>query len=164
MNKSFKFLLLGIVSFLISQNAFAALEMELTKGIDSAIPIAVVPFGWNSYGEQPTSDVSAIIANDLSISGRFHLLEKQSMRNFPHAAKDVKLEEWRQKNLENIIVGQVAPMGSNQYKVSFSLLDLYDKSTAGSSSGPVLATQEYVVKGKQLRALAHHISDLIYQK
>jgi len=49
----------------------AVLDIEVTQGIDAAMPIAVVPF----QGEAPLAHkVSEIIRHDLNRSGEFALL------------------------------------------------------------------------------------------
>lgn len=149
---------------LLTKPAFAALEIELTKGIDSAIPIAVVPFDWTTYDGEPMDNISDIISNDLALSGRFQLLAKEAMKSYPHLVKDIHFPDWRNKNIENMVIGQVSSVGGGKYKVSFSLIDLYEKMAGETAKSPIIATQEYIVPAKDLRRLAHHISNIIYEK
>ena len=53
--------------------AHSALTIEITQGIEGAVPIAVVPFGWGGPGAAP-ENLAAIISSDLSRSGRFEPL------------------------------------------------------------------------------------------
>ena len=55
---------------LIAALAQAELRIEITGGVDQAVPIAVVPFGWDAPGAMPF-DVSGLVAADLERSGRF---------------------------------------------------------------------------------------------
>ena len=161
----------GLVLWFFYQSilpAFAVLDLELTKGIESAIPIAVVPFGWQSKNAKPPVDVSKVLSQDLSHSGRFTLLDPQLVTQKPHTSEDVNLDYWRRKNIENLVVGNVQPLSDGKYKVTYSLLDVYqDKPSAVIDSQPnaenVIITQELTVTGNELRRLAHHISDSIYE-
>ena len=70
MNKLYKFML---IVFLYAWNvtANATLNLELTQGISSAMPIAVVAFS----GEKSNSQVSQTIAADLKNSGQFRIVK-----------------------------------------------------------------------------------------
>ena len=50
-----------------------ALTIEITKGADGGIPIAVVPFKWQGQTVLP-ADIGDIIAADLYRSGQFNPL------------------------------------------------------------------------------------------
>lgn len=136
--------LLAVLSFItflaISNSAFAILSLELTRGVAGAIPIAVVPF---SLQGQPSQDVSAIVTNDLQNSGRFKVASSPD-------------------SVDNIVRGKVEDLGGGRYQVSFQLVDAFRGKNA-PQLGPLL-NQKFVVSGNELRPLAHHISDLIYQK
>lgn len=145
----------------------AVLDLELTKGVDGAIPIAVVPFDWQSKNAKPPEDVSSVISQDLSHSGRFTLLESKLITQQPHTAEAVDLSHWRSKNVENVLVGSIQPLSDGKYRVVYSLLDLYqDKPEVGHDSvntEKVIISQELTVSAAELRRLAHHISDSIYE-
>ena len=47
------------------------LRIEITKGLDKAVKIAVVPFAWRGKRNSPAK-LDQIIANDLSIKCRGH--------------------------------------------------------------------------------------------
>lgn len=127
---------LFILSLIISHSAFALLSLELTHGVAGAVPITIKPF--DISGGMPPQDVSAIISHDLQNSGRFKL-----------ASGDAS----------NVVVGRVASVGGDLYQVSFKLLDTYK-----GKGGDVLVGHEFTVTGGQLRALAHHISDMVYEQ
>lgn len=168
--------LLGVIflGLLTMQSALAALDIELTKGIDSAIPIAVVPFEWQSRNAAPPVDVSKVIRSDLALSGRFNVLDPKLFSLKAAEAKDVDLTYWRKKNVEDVVVGSIQPLSAGQYKVTFSLIDLYQEQKAAvpeevqaenaDVNNNILLTQDYVVDAKDLRRLSHHISDLIYEE
>lgn len=133
---------------LFSTSIYAALDLELTQGTDSAIPIAIVPFA-----EQP--EISNIITSDLQNSGRFRLMDSASMEQMPHDSSGVDYSYWLQKKVNNVAVANVTSSWG-KYTINFQLLDVY--------SHTVILNKQFIVTKDQLRPLAHHISDLIYQQ
>jgi TolB protein len=132
-----------------------ALDLELTQGVSRALPIAIVPFATLEFDEQ-ASLVSEVISNDLKNSGQFRLVNFDKSHH-PDSAATAKFEYWKDLGVNNVIVGKVIEEGDEQYKVHFQLLDPVSKSH-------VLMSKSYKVGASDLRALAHHISDVIYQK
>lgn len=146
-----------VLSLSVSSSASALLSMELTQGVAGAIPIAVVPFANDSKVPQP---IASVIASDLKNSGRFKVFGKNALSQFPTSVKAVSAKYFRNLGTDNVVIGQVKALGSDQYQITFQLLDMYS-TEAGS---PSVLTQTYKVSGKELRAVAHHISDLVYEK
>lgn len=151
-------LFLFIITCLLSFSASAILSMELTRGMAGAIPIAVVPFAVN--GEIPSQDVSGIITTDLTNSGRFKVVGKNSLSEFPDDARNVSTNYFRRLGTDNVVIGKIESVGSDRYQVGFQLLDIY----RGSGIKSVVLTKKYTITSDQLRSIAHHISDLIYQQ
>lgn len=145
-------LLFFCVTLVFSNHAFAMLSMELTQGVASAMPIAIVPFAAES-----TADISTIISNDLQNSGRFKVYGGQSV------GTDVSLGYFRSMGADSLVTGKVESVGAGRYQVSFQLSDLF-KGKDSSTQKAVVLSQKFVVSETGLRALAHHISDLIYQQ
>lgn len=88
-------LLLGMFVLFSSMTnvANAALELVITDGIDSARPIAVVPFKWEGTQALPT-DVSAVIASDLQRSGKFSPVPTSKMPQTPFSESEVNFDAW----------------------------------------------------------------------
>lgn len=59
----------------------------ISKGVDRAVPIAVVPFGWQGGTVLP-EDMSEIIGNDLRNSGYFEPIPRQNMISLPTQAAE----------------------------------------------------------------------------
>ena len=144
-----------ILFFIFSNAAHAILSMELTQGVSGAIPIAVVPFSVS--GGEPSQDVSGVISNDLQNSGRFKVYGKSSLSAFPSSASDVSADYFKRLGTDNVVIGKVSPAGDGRYQVSFEMVDIYNGNN-------VTLKQKYTVSSKELRAVAHHISDLIFEK
>lgn len=164
MHNSFKKIVFSAtVLLLICTKAQAVLDIKLTHGVDKAVPIAVVPFAWEGRNAPPSIDVSTIIGNDLHNSGEFYNLDKRELAQFPSRLKEVDYQYWRDQEVHNIVIGRIEPAGIGQFKVEFSLLDLFS-AQQNIQNDPVLLSQEFIVREQDLRRLAHHISDLIYLK
>lgn len=138
-------------------SAHALLSMELTQGVAGATPIAVVPFAGADNAPQP---VSTIIASDLQNSGRFKVSGAGVLKQFPSTPNAVSATYFRGLGTDNVVVGSVAALGSDQYRVSFALMDMYK---GGGEAGVVLS-KSYTVTGAELRKLSHHISDLVFEQ
>ena len=137
-------------------SASAALTIEITEGAEGALPIAVVPFGWQGTGGGPGQDLAQIIRNDLSRSGRFTAMPVQDMLSRPQTGTEVEFRDWKVLGMENLVVGQVRPNGSGGFLVRFQLFDVF--------KGEQLAGYDMPTTQRDLRATAHRIADLIYEK
>jgi TolB protein len=155
--RKFIHLLFFSLAITVSCSAHALLSMELTRGMAGAIPIAIVPFAVQS--DSPPQDVSGIVSNDLQNSGRFKVFGRNALSQTPSSASEVSADYFHRLGTDNVAVGKVVALGGDRYEVSFQLLDLLN----GSGAGSVVLSKKYTVSGRELRAVSHHISDLIYQ-
>ncbi len=146
------------MSVIVSQSAYALLSLELTRGVSGAVPIAIVPFA-NPTGA-PT-DVSSVVSNDLETSGRFKVYGKDALSSFPESAA-AQTEYFRNLGADNVVVGRVTHLGNNRFEVTFQLLDVIRGKNQTAQQD--LLNEKFVVSGEELRALSHHISDLVYEK
>ncbi len=164
-----KKLMTGVIAsmFCYMLSAQAVLSLQLTRGLNRAVPIAVVPFkGWvpSAVG---TNNLATIIQNDLHYSGRFNVLASDKMPGQPSRVSEVNLPAWRALAMQDLVVGQVKPLSDGRYRVSFSLIGLYlggSSSTNTPSPNQVLASQSFTVKRSRLRFIAHRISNIVYQQ
>lgn len=155
--------ILFFVLVFITAPAFAILNLELTRGVSGAVPIAIVPFA--IQGQIPAQDVSAIVSNDLRNSGRFKVYGGNKLAELPSAVRDVRFDYFRRLGADNVVIGKIQEVGNNRYQVSFQLLDVFKgKESPDASADAVSLDRKYVVRGEELRSLAHHISDAIYQQ
>lgn len=144
------FKLFVIAWLLFTSHVFAALKLELTQGVYNPLPIVISPF----VGERSvprSARVTSIVGNDLKNSGRFRLVNVGRT-----AITEVDFTVLRAKKIEAIVTGEIKSLGGERFTVLFKLFDVYNKKQ--------LFAKEYQVKQKQLRRLAHHISDIIYQQ
>jgi TolB protein len=148
--------LLLILLALSTSRAFSApLTIEITQGMEGALPIAVVPFGWSGPGQHPPYGVAGIVAGDLARSGRFEVLGEADMLSRPHTGAEVDFRDWRVLGVESLVVGEVRPNGQGGYMVRFQLFDVLRGEQLTGYSVPTTA--------RDLRATAHRIADIVYE-
>ncbi len=140
------------LALLVTPLARAELIIEITKGVEAAVPMAVVPFGGQSA---LTVSLSSVISANLARSGLFKTLPERDMLSKPTTADKVNFRNWRALGQEYLLVGVVNEV-LGQYQVQFQLLDVY--------KGESLLGYRLTVKKNELRKTAHHISDLVYEK
>lgn len=160
----FRYFAVGLL--LCFSSAHALLNLELTQGVRQALPIAIVPFAGQDNLQAP-DNIAAVVSHDLSYSGQFKVADMSSLKQTPHSSQQVDFNYWQSTNNEDLVIGKVESVGGNQYQVSFQLINLYaekTRNTQGGFSEPTLLTEKFTVNQSQLRGVAHHISDLIYQK
>ncbi len=130
----------------------AALTIEITEGVESAVPVAVVPFA----SQGTPVNISDVVNADLGRSGYFKMMDEQGMPGSPSTAAEVNFQDWQGLGQNYLVIGQVAEAGGGQYNVQFQLLDVY--------KGGQLLGYRMTSSAADLRRAAHHISDLIFEK
>lgn len=158
MKPIFRVLLLMTLSVMTQwTRAGDILTIEITQGLRGAIPIAIVPFGWDGQGMMPPSTaMSEIINSDLMRSGYFKVLPTGDMLAQPHSGDKVDFKDWRMVKVDYLVVGQVIPEGAGGYKFRFQLFDVY--------RGEQLLGQMGSTTAANLRYSSHKVADMIYEK
>src|SRR5690554_627579 len=103
--------------------AKAALEIVITEGMDSARPIAVVPFRWKGTGPAPV-ELTEVVAADLMRSGRFNPIPVTAMPQRPSTASEIDYPRWASLGVEAVLVGTIEPAGVGRYSVTFEIVDV----------------------------------------
>jgi TolB protein len=132
----------------------AAIRIEITRGVDAAQPVAVVPFGWEDEEALPL-DVAAVVSSDLARSGRFKPLPVGDMLQKPVEPAAIRFEDWRTVGVDYVVVGRLTRAG-NGYNIRFQLFDVY--------RGNQLIGYSIPVSQDALRRGAHRVADMIYEK
>ena len=148
--------LLLLALLLVQQNSFAALTIEIEKGAEEAIPIAVISFGWNGRKQAPL-DPGEIVATDLRRSGRFAPLAKSDYAAIgsPVSVGQVRFGDWRALNVDNMVIGQIEPEKDGNFRIQFQLLDVVNETQIAG----------YSIKSnlRDLRRACHQISDIVFE-
>ena len=143
--------------------AQALLNLELTHGVRSALPIAIVPFK-NVETLPEDLKVSEVVVHDLTTSGEFSVLTGSSLPQTPTSVGEIDISRWHGLAAQYAVIGTITPAGSDQYRVDMNLVNLYKGQTGGKvSPSSVLLTKTYTVQKSQLRRLGHQMSNEIYQ-
>ena len=129
------------------------LVIEITSGVDDPVPIAIAPFGWT--GDQTLSeDIGNIIGADLKRSGQFEPIPRSAMLSFPTEEKNVHYRDWKYINVEYLVIGNLESVEKG-FRVNYHLFDIQQQKILKSSS--------FIGARSNLRALAHRISDVVYE-
>ena len=142
------------------------LYIEITGGHNIGIPIAVVPFSEQQHfsmrGEH-IAELGNIVRNDLHNSGQFRALDFREFAQHPHDISEVNFKYWKQKGIEGLVIGKLRKSPDSKYEttydVTFHLIDVFKNHTI-----PLLSMNFKNQRPENLRALAHHISDLVFEK
>lgn len=137
-----------------TSNAFAVIEIEITQGGESAIPIAIVPFGWKGAGNPP-EDIAAIVSADLQRSGNFSPFNRGDLIGRPVSGDIPRYGNWRIAGAEFLLIGSISNSGNN-YAVEFQLFDV--------SQQKLLTGFNFQVTDQTLRNAAHQIADEVFEE
>lgn len=159
-----------LVLFLFfNTSAYAVLEVEIKGGYQSATPIAIVPFSATDSAYSTSTplkakstplmapvDIAAIVKSDLQRSGLFTPLSFSQLPERPDIDESINFSRWKSTHAEQLVIGSIDSMGTGKYAVKFKLFDIF--------SGKEILGYQYQVEKKNLRRVAHQISDRIYQR
>ena len=146
-----------LAALLAGNTAFAqGLDIDIVNGNASALPIAVVPFGFQGSSVPPQTNPGEIIRADLARSGQFRTLGKDDIVEFPTTQAEVKFATWRLLKQDYLVVGRMSDGADGELRVAYELFDvakqqrIADGAISGQRTG--------------LRDLAHQVADIIYEK
>jgi TolB protein len=145
------FLLFG--ALLLALSAQAQLTIDITTSGGRQIPIAVMPMSGENV--QPQS-VSEVVAADLGRTGLFRMVNTVGVTPLPTEPSQVNFGDWTSRSAEALVIGKVESAGDGRVEVRFRLFDVQKQAQ--------LASYSYVVAPTQLRATAHRIADVIYER
>lgn len=143
---------LTTLAILAAARVRAELIIEISRGVERAIPIAVVQF---AAAAAPV-DVAAVIAADLRSTGRFAPIATADMLQKPTAGAQVRFDDWKMVGVEALIIGRVVAAPAGEFSVQFELLDVLRRQ-------PLLAFQ-IPTDAAGMRFTAHRAADMIYEK
>ncbi len=145
-----------LAAFLVAFAALAAraqLTIDITTSGGRQIPVAILPFAGEAAQPQP---VSPVVGADLARTGLFRLVNAVGVSPLPTEPSEVNFVDWQARAAEALVIGKIEPQADGRVEVRFRLFDVQKQSQ--------LASFSYVVAPAQLRATAHRIADVIYER
>lgn len=147
-------LLLAGSASLLTAPSFARLQLDVSKGSFTPVPIAIADF----VGDGDIAPkIAKVIENNLQRSGYFRIIERaafiekgitpEQTPNFP---------SWQTIKADGLVTGRVNKGGDGKISVNFRLWDIVD--------GKQLSGQQFSAGGENYRRIAHIISDQIFEK
>jgi len=171
-----KFYTITILLFtLVSLHAKATLEIVITEGIDSARPIAILPFTWSGNGPVP-DQLSKVVGNDLLRSGKFNPINALKFPQLPKSSADLDYSAWATQGVEALVIGDIKETSIGRYQIHFQLIDVIRGQITGGkaqmlSNGQLVEANDHILDERtveigadQFRRYAHRISDVVYEK
>jgi TolB protein len=149
MKRTFLFL----ATLLASLGALAQLTIDITTSGGRQIPIAVMALAGEASQPQAVSDV---VAADLARTGLFRLVNTIGISPIPTEPSEVSFADWTTRSAEALVIGKIEALPEGRVEVRFRLFDVNRQSQ--------LASYSYIVPPAQLRATAHRIADVIYER
>lgn len=146
---------------LLPIQSHSSLTIEISEGYDNAIPIAIIPFGFEQKqvgkSEALPADLAQIVGADLRRSGHFKPLAKKSLPSLPNMLEQVDYADWRSTGVDNMLIGKLVYLGNDRYQVDVRFLDVLRRKQ-------VFGKRWVDIPKANLRQIAHQISDLIYEE
>src|SRR6478752_430446 len=133
--------------------ARAQLSIDITTTGGRQVPIAVMPLAGDTSQPQSVGDV---VGADLARTGLFRLVNTVGISPVPTEPSEVNFPDWTTRSAEALVIGKVEPAPDGRVEVRFRLFDVAKQAQ--------LASFSYVVASGQLRATAHRIADVIYER
>ena len=131
-------------------------NVVIREGSEAAVPIAVVPFGWQGSGP-PAFDIAGVVSADLASTGRFAPVATRDMVSRPTQASQINFQDWRLLDARYLVIGTLAQDATpDSFTATFQLFDVV--------RGESLTGLRLQAARADLRGAAHRIADVIFEE
>lgn len=136
--------------------AYALMNIDITKGNPTPLPIAVNELSGSGDTSSIGNDISRVIAADLERSGLFRPIDKSSFIETVAGNTAPNFPSWRQINAAGLVSGSVRSAANGEIEVEFRLWDIFAEQQ--------IAGRSYVTSPNNWRRISHMIADEIYKR
>lgn len=150
----YSLMLIGLGLLILPLTGRSELRIEITRGVDNAVQIAVVPFEWRGKRQLPTQ-IDQVISSDLGLSGRFTALPVTQMLSLPNDSTQILPRDWRMLGVEYLVVGYLEPHEVG-VRLHFELYDVLRRTVVAAHAIDGLVGD--------LRDMAHYVSDVVFEE
>ena len=147
--------LTGIIGISILSSAAGQLRIEIRRGVERPVPMAIVPFAWEGSGVGSPFDVAGLISADLGQSGRFQPMDVRDMVSRPSLPEDVSYQDWRIVEVDYLVIVRVIEDAPDRYTVVFQLFNVLQ--------GEEIVGYRLTTTEAELRRASHRVSDMIFE-
>jgi len=165
MIKKIKFLSI-IFLFLLTNNSYSLIEVDITRGNLNPLPIAVSPLFADETSNKELlkeiniknlgESISLVIENNLKRTGLFNTLDKNAFLQNPDIAHlKPRFEDWALIKAQALITGQIK-YDNSKLRVEFRLWDVL--------AGKEIVALAFTTVPNNWRRIGHIISDKIYER
>ena len=160
----FRYLLILIILFPIK--AFSLIEVDITRGNLSPLPVAVSPLSVDSESIESFekllkkknigAEISLVVENNLAKSGLFNPLDKDAFLQNPDIAHlKPRFEDWALIKAQALITGTVT-LVDEKLRVEFRLWDVL--------AGKEMIALAFTTVPTNWRRVGHIITDKVYER
>ena len=143
-------LLIFVLLLFAVASVSARIKVDITEGVEGGVPVAVPAFAGEPRGVPRA--YSDIVASDLAYSGLFSLVAAKEYESLAVPAESPETYDgWHAKGIEKIVSGTV-----EGDKLAVVLFDVVQRKR--------LAEWSVQLQGARHDAIAHEVSDLIYEE
>ena len=160
----FRYLLILIILFPIK--AFSLIEVDITRGNLSPLPVAVSPLSVDGESKESFekllkkkdigAEISLVVENNLAKSGLFNPLDKDAFLQKPNIAHlKPRFEDWALIKAQALITGEVT-LVDEKLRVEFRLWDVL--------AGKEMMALAFTTVPTNWRRVGHIITDKVYER
>jgi len=153
----FLFLALLFQIALVKAEQRPDIQIEITRGNDTPVRVAVVPFEWRER-KALAEDPASIVVNDLKFSGRIETLPAAQMLSLPHNREQVFYRDWKLVKADFLVIGRLyihqAQEGKRNLRLRYEMFNIPEEK--------LIFSHEIEGEEVDLRDMAHHVSDQIF--
>ncbi len=146
------------MTFSAGPEAFAEVTIDITKGIQQPMPIAVTSFnGTNPQENQFGHDISQVVSADLERSGLFRPVDPKAFIQTPESLQaGARFADWKAIDAQALLQGKTILTPDGQLRVEFRLWDVFAET--------YMVGQAFNASSPGWRRIGHAIADAVYKR